>query len=336
MKAAWYERQGPAREVIKVGELPDSTLGAFDVRVSLEYSGLNPSDLKRRVGFNGQPHAFPLIVPNSDGAGFVSEIGPEAKGLRVGDKVWVFNAQWKRPFGTNASEVALPAHLVQPLPGGVSTACGACIGIPALTAHRALFADGSVEGKTVLVQGGAGAVGHCAIQLARWGGARVLATTSSEAKAELAAKAGAHEVIVYRRESVADRVLKLTDGAGVDRIVEVAFGENLPVTLQVLRPHGVVACYASDAQPVPALPFYPFMVKNQTLRWVFMYELQPTDMKRALADICLWLNGTGLGLRRETVIEHIDRVFPIEETASAHEYLESGQAFGNVLIRVAD
>lgn len=335
MKAAWYERQGAAKEVIKVGTQPSAALGDSDVRVKLAHSGLNPSDIKRRVGFNGQPHAFPLIIPNSDGAGHVIEVGPAVSGLRTGDRVWVFNAQWKRPFGTNAAEVVLPADLVQPLPSGVSTAYGACIGIPALTAHRALFADGTIAGKTILVQGGAGAVGHCAIQLARWGGARVLATVSSETKAQLALKAGAHDVIIYRQEQVADRVMQLTSGEGVDRIIEVAFGQNLPDTLRILRPHGVIACYASDAQPMPVLPFYAFMMKNQTLRWVFMYELLPSDLKRALADICLWLQGVSLASSRQAVIEHVDRIFPIDETADAHEYLESGRATGNVVIDVS-
>jgi NADPH2:quinone reductase len=333
IKAAWYEQQGAAREVIQVGSQAPQPLGEHDVRVRLAFSGLNPSDLKRRIGFNGQPHAFPRIIPNSDGSGHISEVGSAVVGHAVGDRVWVFNAQWKRPFGTNAQEVVLPARLVQPLPARISLSYGACIGIPALTAHRALFSDGPIAGKTVLVQGGAGAVGHCAIQLARWGGARVITTVSSAQKSEQARSARAHHIIDYTQEDVAAQVLSITDGQGVDRIVEVAFGQNLATTLKVLRPHGVIACYASDAQPTPTLPFYAFMMKNQTLRWVFMYELLPGDLQAALSDICLWLTGVGPDT---SVLDlphpHIDRTFSLDETALAHEYLESGKAAGNVII----
>ncbi|MDI9330412.1 MAG: NADPH:quinone reductase [Alphaproteobacteria bacterium] len=336
MKAAWYRRQGPAQEVIEVGEMPSSPVGAGEVRVRLACSGLNPSDIKRRKGFNGQPHAFPLIIPNSDGAGVVAELGPGVQRLAVGDRVWVYSAQWKRPHGTNAEEVVLPVQLVQPLPQRVSMAYGACVGIPALTAHRALFADGPIVGQTVLVQGGAGAVGHCAIQMARWGGAKVIATVSSAAKAESARLAGADHVINYQKEDVSAQVMQITQGEGVHRIIEVAFGQNLPITQQVLRPHGVISCYASDAQPTPVLPFYAFMMKNQTLRWVFMYELQPDALLSALSDICLWLSGAGARGTPRPIVEHVDRVFALEETAQAHDYLDSGQAGANVVIRVSD
>jgi NADPH:quinone reductase len=333
MKAAWYERQGLASEVIQVGEQPEQPLGELEVRVRLAFSGLNPSDLKRRVGFNGQPHTFPLIIPNSDGSGHISEVGSRVTGHAVGDRVWVFNAQWKRPFGTNAQEVVLPSGLVQPLPDRVGLADGACIGIPALTAHRALFSDGPIAGKTLLIQGGAGAVGHCAIQLARWGGARVITTVSSPQKAKHAQKAGANHIINYKEDDVAETILSLTEGLGVDRIVEVAFGQNLSTTLKVLRPHGVISCYASDLQPMPMLPFYAFMMKNQTLRWVFMYELLPADLQAALSDIFLWLGGSTAdrpGL--EPPYANIDKSFSLDETALAHEYLESGAATGNVVI----
>ena len=336
MKAAFYRRQGPAQEVIEIGDWPAQNLGTGEVRVHLAYSGLNPSDIKRRKGFNGQPHAFEVIIPNSDGAGVVAELGPGVQGLAVGDRVWVYNAQWKRPFGTNAQEVVLPAALVQPLPARVSLAYGACIGIPALTAHRALFADGPIQGQTVLIHGGAGAVGHCAIQLAKWGGATVITTVSSAAKAECARQAGADHIIDYRSTDVAAEVMRITQGQGVHRIVEVAFGKNLPITQQVLRAHGVINCYASDAEPTPVLPFYAFMMKNQTLRWVFMYELQPDALRAALSDICLWLNGAGARGATRPIAEHIDRIYPLAQTALAHEHLDSGQASGNVVIQVSD
>jgi NADPH2:quinone reductase len=335
MRAAWYEKQGLAKDVIQVGDRLEQSVGLDEVRIRLAYSGLNPSDLKRRVGFNGQPHAFPLIIPNSDGAGTITECGLGVDHLKVGERVWVFNAQWKRAFGTNAQEVVLPAALVQPLPTSVSFAYGACVGIPALTAHRALFSDGPIAGKTVLIQGGAGSVGNCAIQLARWAGATVITTVSSSQKADSAYKAGAHHVIHYKENDVAEKVLSVTAGQGVDRIVEVAFGQNLAITLKVLKPHGVIACYASDLQPNPTIPFYAFMVKNQTLRWVFMYELMPQDLQSALSDIHQWLCcSPGPTAESRPVYEHVDRIFALEETYLAHEYLESGKAVGNVIIDV--
>jgi NADPH2:quinone reductase len=328
MRAAFYEKQGPAREVFRIGEVPTPEAGPGEVRVKLAFSGVNPSDSKRRTGFGGQKHAFPLIVPHSDGSGVIDQVGEGVPESRIGEHVWIYCGQWQRAFGTCAEYIAIRADHAIALPAGVPLDGGACLGIPAVTAHRALFADGPLTRLNVLVTGGAGAVGNYAIQLAKWGGAaKVIATVSSAAKAEHAKKAGADLVINYREADVAEAIMATTDGRGVDRIVEVAFGVNLPGIVATLRDDGIVSCYASDADPTPTLPFYPLMQKNAVLRWVYMYEISDAAFAQARDDITAWLSaGPAQHL--------IARTFPLAEAAAAHEYLESGQATGTALVAV--
>ena len=328
MRAAWYEEQGPASEVIQVGELSTPTPGPGEVRVKLSFSGVNPSDTKRRTGFGGQVHAFPQIVPHSDGAGVIDMVGTGVDEGQVGERVWIYCGQWQRQMGTAAEYIAIRSDHAVGLPEKVELIAGACLGIPAVTAHYAVFADGPVKGQNVLVTGGAGAVGNYAIQLAKWGGAaRVIATVSSPEKAALAARAGADHVINYREADIVADVMAATDGDGVDRIVEVAFGVNLSSTVAVLKDNGVVATYASDNAPTPELPFYPLMTKNAQLRWVFMYKIPDAAVAQAHRDITAWL--------AEEPAEHlVGKVFPLSETAAAHEFLESGQSTGTVVIAV--
>ncbi|MEK9660121.1 MAG: NADPH:quinone reductase [Alphaproteobacteria bacterium] len=320
MRAAWYETQGPASAVIEVGEMPTPEAGPGEVRVKLATSGVNPSDSKRRTGFGGQTMDAPRYVPHSDGAGIIDQVGDGVPESRIGERVWIYCGQWLRPFGTCAGYIALRADHAITLPDGVSFEAGACLGIPAVTAHRALFADGPLTGKNVLVTGGAGSRGNYAIQLARWGGAtQVIATVSSPEKAALAQKAGADLVLNYREADVAAEIMKATDGAGVDHIVEVAFGANQQTTLAVLKSHGVIACYASDADPTPTLAFYSFMRRNAVLRWVYMYEIPDAAFEQARDDITAWLQA---GPTQHLVA----RTFPLDETAAAHEFLEVGGA----------
>ena len=326
MQAAWYERNGAAREVLKVGELPDPVPGPGEVLVRIHASGVNPSDVKSRQGARGAM-PFPRVIPHSDGAGVIVDAGPGVVPSRVGQRVWIYNGQWQRPFGTAATLIALPAAMAVPLPDGVSFVAGACLGIPASTAHHAVFADGPVARKTVLVTGGAGAVGHYAIQLARWGGARVLATVSSEAKAAHAKSAGAETVINYREEDVASAVMAATAGTGVDRIVEVELGGNLPTTEKILKTHGVVAAYASMAAPTPALPFYPLMFKGATIRLLLVYLLRPEERAQTIADLARAMEQ---GTLRHAVAES----YPLAEIAKAHEAVESGKVIGNVVVEI--
>ncbi|MSO81284.1 MAG: NADPH:quinone reductase [Alphaproteobacteria bacterium] len=328
MRAAWYERNGPAAEVIEVGDLPTPEPGPGEARVRVAWSGLNPTDVKRRSGFRGQQMGFPRVVPHQDGAGIIDKVGDGVPAARLGERVWLYNAQAGRAFGTAAEYIALPAKYAVRLPDAAPLSAGACIGVPVRTAHRALFADGSVKGKTVLVQGGAGAVGNYAIQLAKWGGARVLTTVSSPEKARLAGAAGADVVIDYRKEDVAACVLAETGGAGVDHIVEVSFGKNMPVTLAVLKPFGIVAAYASDADQEPKFPYYDLMAKNAVIRLVFLYEVPADYVAPMERDIAAWL-ASGKAFHA------MARTFRLDEVAAAHAYLESGATAGNVMIEVA-
>jgi len=327
MRAAWYEKNGPAREVINVGELPDPEPGPGEVRVRVHASGVNPSDVKRRTGNLGQAIRVPRIVPHSDGAGVIDATGDGVPQTRVGERVWLYNAQWQRAYGTCAEFCCVPQALARRLPDAIDFAAGANMGIPAMTAHRAVFSRGNVRGKTVLVTGGAGAVGHYAVQIAKWGGARVIATASSEQKAELARGAGADEVIDYRREDVAARVMEFTDGAGVDHIVEVDFGANLQASVKMLRPNGAIAAYASTREPEPVLPYYPMMTRGFGIDLVFVYILPPEARAKALADLDAML-GSGF-------LQHnIGARFTLDQTAAAHEAQEAATVVGNIVIDV--
>jgi len=323
--AAWYEKNGPASEVLRVGELPDPEPGAGEVRVRLRASGLNPSDVKARGG--SRPVVPPRVIPDSDGAGVIDRVGPGVPKKRLRTRVWVYNGQWQRPHGTSAQFIVLPARQAVPLPSKLTFVQGACLGIPVMTAHRCLFADGPIRGMNVLVTGGAGVVGHYAIQLARWTGARVIATASSEEKAAHARKAGAHAVVNYRTEDVPARLKALTGGAGFDRVVDVEFGANLSSYAGALRQHAVVATYASTKAAEPALPFYDLMRLNLTLRLVFVYTMTDAAKRRALADIARWI---AKGRPRFAIAAR----FPLTEVAAAHELVESGRKLGHVVLDI--
>jgi NADPH2:quinone reductase len=328
MRAAWYDSNGPAREVLRVSELPDPLPGPGEVRVRIATSGLNPSDVKRRGGFGGQRTGGRRIVPNSDGAGVVDALGAGVTRVRPGDRVWLWNAQWQRDEGTCASLCCVPETLVAPLPMAADFATGACLGIPAMTAHQAVCGRGEVRGRTLLVTGGAGAVGLCAIQVAKWAGARVIATVSSAAKAAIATAAGADAVVDYRGENAAERILALTDGDGVDRIVEVDFGANLATSLAVLKPNGAIAAYASMSVPTPQLPYYPLMMRGIGIELVFVYLMPAAARERALADI-------GAMLDERALRPAIGARFALDAVVAAHEAQESGQVVGNIVIDVA-
>jgi NADPH2:quinone reductase len=327
MKAAWYERNGPAGEVLKFGEMPDPKPGPGEVRVRVATSGLNPSDVKKRQGSGGQAIAFARVIPDSDGAGVVDLTGPGVSESLKGKRVWLWNAQHDQAFGTCAEYCVVPEAQVAPLPDGVDFAAGACLGIPAMTAHQALFSDGEIRNKSVLVAGGAGAVGHYAIQMAKWGGARVAATVSSDEKAKVAKQAGADLVINYKSEDVAKKVLDFSPG-GVDRVIEVDFGANLPVNLKILKLNGTIASYASMGNPEPKIPFYAMMRRGIAIDLVFVYMMKPEERARSIADIGAML--------REGRLQHlIGRRFRLDDLVAAHLAQESGTVVGNIVIDVA-
>jgi NADPH2:quinone reductase len=328
MRAAFYERTGPAREVIQVGELPTPEPTPGEVRVRLACSGVNPSDVKTRAGLRSRDLPFPRIVPHSDGAGVIDRVGEGVPAARVGERVWVWNAAWKRAFGTAAQYVVLPAAQAVLLPPGVAFDAGACLGIPALTALHAVRMDGGVDGKSVLVTGGAGAVGHYAVQMAKMAGARrVMATVSSEAKAMLALQAGADEVIDYRSEDVAARVLAATGGQGVDRVIEVDFAANVNASLAAVRAEGDIVVYGSG-RPEIAVPFFPSIVKNVRVRFFIVYNLTAADRAAAIAQLTAWL--------RDGHLQHnITARLPVDSIAEAHELVEGGRAIGNVVLQIS-
>jgi NADPH:quinone reductase len=328
MKAVWYERTGPAAEVLTYGEMPTPVAGPGEVRIRLEASGVNPADTYRRAG-SFRALEFARVVPNSDGAGIVDQVGGGVTRLKTGQRVWLFNGQRNgRAFGTAAEYIALAEQLVTPLPDRLSFAQGATLGIPAMTAWCSLFGDGSVSGKTVLVTGGAGAVGHYAVQLAKWGGARVIATVSSDAKAEQARLAGADLVINYRSDDVVAKVLAFTDGRGVDRVVDVDFGGNLATTLKLMAMNSTIAVYATNGNRTPVVPVRELMEKCIALRTLVLPALPWPLLSAAQADITKWL---AAGSR----LHNIAGQFPLAETAQAHLAVEKGDKLGTVIVDCA-
>jgi NADPH2:quinone reductase len=328
MQAAWYERMGPAREVLSLGELPVPEPGHGEVLIRIGASGVNPHDTKRRSGWLGPGMYAARVVPHSDGAGTVAALGAGVRGAEVGDRVFVYRAGSARPGeGTAAQYVAVPEANVVQLPDGLSLAEGACLGVPAFTAYHATLSDGPVAGQTVLVQGGAGAVGVVAVELARWSGARVIATVSSPEKAAIARAAGADHTIDYTRDDVAARVMEITGGTGVERIVEVDFGANVAVDAAVIAENGTVASYSSTRVREPVLPYYAFALKGVRLHFV-----QGMNMPRAVRDAAT--RTLVALLERGMLRPRIARRFPLREIAAAHELVESGRAIGNAVVEL--
>ena len=328
MRALFYDRTGPARDVLTLGELPTPEPGPGEVRVRLAYSGVNPSDVKSRAGIRTKTLPFPRIVPHSDGSGTIDSVGEGVAPERIGQRVWVLNAAWGRAHGTAAEYVVLPAEQAVPLPDGVDLSVGACLGIPALTAYHAVTVDGGVEGRSVLVAGGAGAVGHYAVQLAKLKGARqVIATVSSPAKAELARSAGADIVINYREEEFAVRCREAVGReGGLDRIIEVDFAANVGADLEALRHEGEIIVYGSSAPEIP-IPFGPAILKNVRVRFFIVYNLSREDRARAITELTRLLEANSL-------THNIAVRLPLERIAEAHELVEHGRAMGNVVLEV--
>ena len=327
MRAAWYEQLGNAKDVLTVGFVDIPEVGPGEVRVKVYASGVNPSDVKQRSGWGGLKMRHPRVIPHNDGAGVIEAVGEGVSPSRVGERVWIYEATLSRPFGTAAEYVVVASDNAVFLPDNTEFAAGACLGVPAMTAHYSVFQDGAVTGQTILVTGGAGAVGNYAIQLAKWGGARAIATVSSPQKAEIARAAGADYVINYKTEDVAARVKEITSKEGVDRVVEVDFASNLETNLAVLKRNGVIATYASDSNVQPQIPFYQLVYKNITVHYVLVYVMPLAAHQAAAEDITTCLKGG--------VLNHvIAQCFPLSEIAAAHEAVESGQAIGNQVVEI--
>ena len=323
MRAAFYERNGPAREVLNLGEIETPRPGPGEVRVKLTTSGVNPSDVKSREG-RTRKIVFPRVVPHSDGAGVIDMVGDGVAASRVGERVWTWNAQWKRPFGTCAEHVVLPAAMAIALPEHVGFAEGACLGIPAMTAYHAVAVAEAWAGSTLLIAGGAGAVGHYAIQFAKARGAVVITTVSSPEKAKLAQAAGADHVIDYKRENVGERVMELTDKGGVDAVIELDLAANAKLLPGVLRPRGSVVVYGTGSIEAQ-IPAQWLLVSAIAIKFIFVYELTPAERDAAVGTITRML-------AERKLINNVATSYPLDQIVAAHESVESGKILGNVVV----
>lgn len=324
MRAVYYERNGTAREVLRVGEVETPRPGPGEVGVKLAASGVNPSDVKSRQGTT-RKIAYPLVIPHSDGAGIIDAIGDGVSKSRIGERVWIWNGQWKRPFGTAAEFVVLPAAQAVPLPEKVSFEAGACLGIPAMTAVHAVNLANVTEGTNLLVSGGAGAVSQYVIQFAKAKGASVITTISSPEKGKAAQETGADHTIDYKRESVGERVMEITNKRGVDVVIEMDLTANVKLIPSVLRPKGSVIVYGTG--PEALLPAAFCLVNSIRLQFFLVYELDATDRERAILAIDSALKAGRL-LNRVT-----HPTYPLADTMAAHEAVERG-TLGNVIVTV--
>lgn len=327
MKAAYYEQLGNAQDVLKIGEIDVPELRANEVLIKVRASGINPSDVKQRSGWGGLKMRHSRVIPHNDGAGIIEAVGEGVSPSRIGDRVWIYEATLIRQFGTAAEYVVVPSEQAVLLPENTDFAAGACLGVPAMTAHHCVFKDGAVTGKTVLVAGGAGAVGNYAIQLAKWGGATVIATVSSAEKAEIAKTAGADYIVNYKAEDVVARIKEFTGGKGVDRVIEVDFAGNLEINLKALKRNGTIATYASDSDATPQIPLYSLIYKNLTVHYVLVYAMDSWAHQQATADITTCLKA---GVLRHVIAGR----FALDEIAAAHELQESGRAMGNLVLAI--
>ena len=326
MKAVWFESKGPARDVLVHGDMATPDAGIGEVRVRLQVSGVNPTDTKTRGGWLGMTAmAFPRMITGQDGSGVIDQVGPGVAASRVGERVWVYEAYLGRAFGTLAEYVVVPARNAVRLPDGIDVDTGAGLGVPAITAHRCLFIDGSIQGKTVLVQGGGGGVGHAAIQLATWAGARVIATVSRGTQEAAARDAGAALVVNRKSQNVVEAVRAATGGRGVDRIVEVAFDENIQADAEMLAVGGAIATYSSGPVPQVPIPFFGLMRASQTVHFVLVYTMGDHAHDLAIRDVTACLEAG----RYKT---HVGARFPLAQAAEAHEAQDSGAVVGKILV----
>jgi NADPH:quinone reductase len=323
--AAWYDRQGPAAEVLQVGEMPDPEPGPGEVRVRLRLSGINPGDTKKRAAWQSAPMSYPRIIPHSDGAGVIDAVGEGVGINRVGQRVWTYGAQSYRPFGTAAQLTCVPELQAVPLPDDISDEIGACLGIPGITAHRAVFSDGAVAGKTILVHGVLGAVSSLAAQLARWAGASVIGTVVRRGDLDkVDTSAVSHPVALDSTDPAA--AIREYAPDGVDRIVDVGFSDNADLDAAVVANEAVIAAYASRADR-PEIPFWPLLFANVTLRLLGSDDFSADAKQQAGRDLTA---AAQVGaLRIPVAPAHL-----LAEIASAHDHVDNGPRNGRILVAI--
>ena len=329
MKAISYTKFGNASDVLTYGEIPAPSLATGEVLVRLQASGVNPSDVKMRAG--SRPGVtkppFPQIIPHSDGAGIIEAVGEGVNSNRIGQRVWIWNGQWQRAFGTAAELIAIPEQQAVPLPENLAIEEGATLGIPGLTAIHATLGFGAITNKKILISGGAGTVGRLAIQFAKLSGAHVIATAHGETGMNRARSAGAHAVLDYRADNLAEQVLNETEGELIDHIVEVEFGNNIETNSTIIKEHGRIVSYGSALNMTPELPFYPLMFKGVTISLMLVYLLTNQERKLAISN----LNNL---LEKHAIDFEIYKIFDISECSTAHELFESGARAGSVVLKI--
>jgi len=329
MKAIWFETFGEPDETLQLGEKPTPVPGPGQVRVRLATSGVNPSDVKKRRG--SFPHLLDdgYVIPHSDGAGVIDAVGDGVEWARIGDRVWVYQAQHGRRSGTAAEYVVVDSHRAPALPREASFEAGAVYGIPVMTAHRCVFSEGDPAGKVILVTGGAGRVGHYAIQWASRAGATVVATASNAEDEAACRQAGAAHIVNHRQAGWGARVLEATGGRKVDQVVEVEFGANLPQVLECIRIGGVICTYSSAQDMTPTLPFYRMMFMDLTVRMIIVYDMPEEAKQQAIADIA--------AAEAEGALTHrIAEVYTLADCANAHAAVEAGERRGAVILKIQD
>ncbi|SLN50979.1 Phthiocerol synthesis polyketide synthase type I PpsC [Roseovarius albus] len=325
MRAMHYSRFGPAADVLELATVDTPSPAAGEVLVRLAYSGVNPSDSKARAGTRPgvTKPAFDQIIPHSDGSGVIKAVGDDVDQSRIGQRVWIYNGQWQRAFGTAAEYIALPAEQAVPLPEDVSLETGATLGIPGLTATQTVFGGGDVTGKTLLISGGAGAVGHNAVQLAKWAGATVIATASPSGNDRVRA-AGAEHVLDYNDPELPQKIMDLSNG-GVDRAIEVEFGTNAALLAEVMKPLGTVATYGSGKALTPELPFGPYLFKALKIDITLIYILPAPERAAAIVRLHQALSDGALQ-------PAIATTYPLESCAEAQDAVMTSGRTGAVLL----
>ena len=325
MIAAWYDRQGPAEQVLQIGELPAPEPGPGEVRVRVAVSGVNPGDTKKRAGWPGSPMIYPRVIPHSDGAGVIDAVGAGVDRSRIGQRVWTYGAQSYRPFGTAAQLTCVPDKQAVVLPDEVGDEFGACLGIPGITAHRAVFSDGPVAGRTILVHGVLGSVSSLAAQLARWGGAEVIGTVVHGSDLQHIDASVVSQAVALDQTDAASEIRHHAPD-GVDRIVEVDFSDNAELDAAVVANGSVIAAYASRADR-PELPFWPMLFANVTLRLLGSDDFSAEAKQQAGTDLTAAAQSGALSIL-------VAPAYPLAQIAAAHDHVDHGPRNGRIVVAI--
>ncbi len=332
MLAAYYKKTGQAKDVLKLGEFDKPVINSNEVLISLKASGINPSDIKKRQGWRKQKMDFPLVIPHSDGSGKIIKVGKNLSSEYLNKRVWIWTAQGGynekgRPYGTASEFIKLPITKFCELPDNLSYEEGACLGVPAMTAYNAVFSDGNVKNKTILIQGAGGAVGHFAVQFSKLSGANVIGSVGSEERGNHALSAGADKIVNRKDNNFVKNVLNLTNGKGVDRIIEIDFGENVNNDIKILKPNGIIASYSSTTKPNPTFPYYDLASKGCKINIIQSFNFSQQIRKKCCNYIKKLCSDNSLKIS-------IGNVFQLKEIIKAHKMVEEKKTIGNIVLKI--